>query len=182
MFTTSTTFSLAANVENLTFMGVGNFTGNGNGSDNVIEGGAGLDVLNGGGGADTLRGNGGVDSLNGGAGSDILNGGAGNDIMNGGTENDMFVFAAGFGNDIISGFDANPGPNPPALNQDLLDVRQLGITAANFDASVLVTDLGADTLVTIDVDGLGTITGSITLLGVNGLGANVITQQDFLLL
>ena len=34
---------------------------------------------------------------------------------------------------------------------------------------------------TIDVNGLGTVTGSITLMGVNGIGANVITQQDFLL-
>ena len=40
MFTASTTFTLAANVENLTFTGVGNFTGTGNGSNNVITGGS----------------------------------------------------------------------------------------------------------------------------------------------
>ena len=88
------------------------------------------------------------------------------------------MFAPGFGSDIITGpFDANPAGG----GQDVLDVRGLGITAANFAASVLITDLGADTLVTIDVNGLGTVTGSITLMGVNGNGANVITQQDFLL-
>ena len=175
VFTASNTFTLAANVENLTFTGAGNFTGNGNGSGNVITGGAAIDTLNGNGGDDTLIGNGGVDSLNGGAGNDILIGGAGNDIMNGGTGNDTFVFAPGFGSDVIGGFDANP-----AGGQDRLDLSALGITAANFAASVVITDLGASTLVEIDVDGLGTVTGSILLQGVNGVGANTITQQDFI--
>ena len=147
VFTASNTFTLAANVENLTFTGVGNFAGTGNASNNVITGGAGNDALNGAGGADTLI------------------GGAGNDVMNGGAGNDMFVFAAGFGNDIISGFDANPGPSPPALNQDLLDISGLGITALNFAARVTIADLGADTLVTIDG------TDNILLLGVNGVAA-----------
>jgi hypothetical protein len=96
--------------------------------------------------------------------------------MNGGTGNDTFVFATGFGNDVISAFDANPTDG-----QDLLDLSALGITAANFSTSVAVTDLGADTLVEIDADGLGAVTGSIVLTGVNGTGLNVITQQDFLL-
>ena len=103
VITTSATFTLAANVDNLTFTGAGTFTGNGNGSANVITGNGGTDILNGGGGADTLVGNGGVDSLNGGTGDDILNGGAGNDVMNGGANNDTFLFAAGFGNDVITG-------------------------------------------------------------------------------
>ena len=155
VFTASNIFTLAANVENLTFTGAGNFAGTGNASNNVITGGAGNDLLNSAGGADTLI------------------GGAGNDIMNGGAGNDMFVFTAGFGNDIISGFDANPGPSPPDLNQDLLDIS--GLTAGNFAARVSIVDLGADTVVTIDG------TDTITLLGVNGVGANIITQQDFLL-
>ena len=178
VFTASNTFTLAANVENLTFTGAGNFTGTGNGSSNVITGGAGIDTLNGNGGIDTLVGNGGIDSLNGGAGDDILDGGAGNDVMNGGSGNDTFVFAPGFGSDVIAGFDANPAGG----GQDRLDLSALGITAANFADSVVITDLGANTLVEIDVDGLGTVTGSILLLGVNGVGANTITQQqDFIL-
>ena len=159
VFTASNTFTLAVNVENLTFTGAGNFNGNGNGSNNVVTGGAG------------------IDTLNGGAGNDILDGGAGNDIMNGGSGNDTFVFAPGFGSDVIGGFDANP-----AGGQDRLDLSALGITAANFADSVVITDLGANTLVEIDVDGLGTVTGSILLQGVNGAGANTITQQqDFIL-
>ena len=46
MFTTSATFTLANNVENLTFTGAGNFAGNGNVSANTyITGGAGNDTL-----------------------------------------------------------------------------------------------------------------------------------------
>ena len=170
VFTSSATFSLAANVENLTFTGAGNFTGNGNASNNVITGNGGTDVLNGNGGADTLIGNGAVNSLNGGAGNDVLIGGAGNDVMNGGADNDIFVFADGFGNDMISQFDANA-----TGGQDLLDISDLGITAATFATDVSIVDLGNDTLVTIGAN-------TMTLLGVNGVGANTITQQDFILL
>ena len=61
-------YTLGANVENLTFTGTGNFSGTGNTLDNVITGGAGVDTLNGGDGNDTL---------NGGAGNDTLIGGIG---------------------------------------------------------------------------------------------------------
>ena len=175
VLTTSASFTLATNVENLTFIGVGGFTGNGNGSANEITGGniaAAIDVLSGGGGADILVGLAGVDSLNGDGGNDILNGGAGNDVMNGGAGFDTFVFASGFGNDIISGFDA-VGTGTLA-NQDLLDISGLGVTAGTFVASVIITDLGDHTLVTIGAD-------TITLIGVNGAATNIITQQDFIL-
>lgn len=52
---------LAANVEDLTFAGSGNFVGIGNGLDNVITGGADNDVLTGGAGNDTLNGGQGLD-------------------------------------------------------------------------------------------------------------------------
>ncbi|MBS4698614.1 calcium-binding protein [Aeromonas media] len=72
---TLATYTLGANVENLTNAGNGTFTGDGNSLDNVI---------NGGGGADTLNGLDGNDTLNGGIGNDTLDGGAGNDAMAGG--------------------------------------------------------------------------------------------------
>lgn len=144
-------FTLGANVETLRFIGSGNFIGTGNGGDNLIIGGGGADVLNGGGGNDTIE------------------GGAGTDVMNGGAGNDTFVFKPNFGADVINGFAANP-----TSGQNLLDISGLGITAGNFAESVTITDLGADTLVEIG-------TGSILLLGVNGVGANAITQHDFLL-
>jgi Ca2+-binding RTX toxin-like protein len=61
---------LTANVENLSYIGVGGFLGIGNGLANVITGGAGNDTLNGGAGDDMLVGGGGADALNGGDGVD----------------------------------------------------------------------------------------------------------------
>jgi Ca2+-binding RTX toxin-like protein len=78
---TSTVLSIAnyANVENLSYIGTGNFTGTGNTENNVITGGIGNDALRGGAGDDTLIGGSGNDTLFGGAGADNLQGGAGTD-------------------------------------------------------------------------------------------------------
>ncbi|NQD93143.1 calcium-binding protein, partial [Pseudomonas sp. CrR25] len=138
-----------ANVENLTHFGVNATVATGNGLANVIRGGVGDDVLNG---------------L---AGDDTLEGGTGNDTLIGGLGNDTFMFAAGFGNDSIMDFDANP-----AGGQDLLNIAALGVTAANFAANVTIADVGADTLVSVGG-------GSIRLVGIND--ATTITQADFTL-
>ncbi|MBB3397890.1 Ca2+-binding RTX toxin-like protein [Rhizobium sp. BK060] len=72
-----------ANVENLTFIGTGDFAGTGNGLANIITGGAGNDILDGGAGADTLI------------------GGAGNDIYVADNAADVVTEAAGVGIDEI---------------------------------------------------------------------------------
>ncbi|XUR37333.1 Putative rhizobiocin/RTX toxin and hemolysin-type calcium binding protein [Rhizobium leguminosarum bv. trifolii] len=51
--TTLTSYTLAANVENLAYIGTGTFAGTGNALNNVLAGGAGVDTLNGGMGDDT---------------------------------------------------------------------------------------------------------------------------------
>jgi Ca2+-binding RTX toxin-like protein len=141
VWTSLVSYTLGANVENL-FYGPssGNFTGTGNALNNYIQGGAG---------------------------NDVLTGGAGNDTLNGGAGNDIFMFAAGFGNDSILGFDANPTDG-----QDLLNIAALGVTAANFATNVTIADVGADTLVSVGG-------GSIRLVGIND--ATTITQADFTL-
>ena len=68
--TTLNAYALSANVENLAFTGVGDFTGTGNELNNVITGGAGNDTLSGGLGDDTLDGAGGADAMSGGGGND----------------------------------------------------------------------------------------------------------------
>jgi Ca2+-binding RTX toxin-like protein len=148
VLTDSAAFTLATNVENLTFIGAGNFTGTGNGSSNVITGGSGADVLNGGGGDDRMI------------------GGSGNDIMDGGTGNDTFVFASGFGTDVISSFDANP-----VGGQDILDISGLGVTAASFAADVHITGNATTTMIAIGAN-------SIILAGIN---VTSIDHTDFLL-
>lgn len=82
--TTLASHTMAANVENLAYTGVGNFTGTGNGLANIIDGGAGNDTLSGDGGNDVLNGNAGNDTLNGDAGNDQLFGGLGDDQLRGG--------------------------------------------------------------------------------------------------
>src|SRR5437764_9381576 len=70
--TTLSSYTLTSNVENLTYIGAGNFGGVGNALANIITGGAGNDVLNGGVGNDTLDGGVGADTMTGGLGNDIF--------------------------------------------------------------------------------------------------------------
>ena len=135
--------------------------------ENAI-GGSGSDAITGNGGDNRLDGSGGDDIINAGSGDDIVIGGAGNDTMNGEGGNDVFVFAAGFGNDKILQFDANP-----VGGQDHLDLTAFGITAATFAARVTIADVGADTLITID----GNAAQAIRLVGIDD--ARTVTAEDF---
>jgi Ca2+-binding RTX toxin-like protein len=98
--TSLTSLSLAsyADVENLTFIGVGDASLTGNGLDNRLTGGTGADSLSGATGNDTLIGATGDDSLSGGTGADTLDGGSGHDTLDGGSGNDSLV--GGDGNDV----------------------------------------------------------------------------------
>jgi Ca2+-binding RTX toxin-like protein len=165
---TGSSYTLTGNVENLTYVGSGTFNGAGNGLANTVTGGGMADTLSGGSGNDTLLGLAGNDTLNGSGGNDRLEGGAGNDRLDGGANLDTFVFKPGFGNDRISGFDANPSGG-----QDLIELSGFGITAANFADHVDIADVGADTLVTIGDDASQTI----RLAGIGNAGT--VTVDDF---
>ncbi len=65
-------YTLGTNVENLSFIGSGNFVGSGTSSANVMTGGGGNDTLHGGDGNDTLDGGAGADAMSGGAGNDYF--------------------------------------------------------------------------------------------------------------
>ncbi len=139
------------------------------GIENIV-GSQGNDTISVGNGANVIDGQGGNDIVNAGGGNDVIIGGAGNDTLNGGAGNDTFVFAPGFGNDVIMGFDANP-----TNGQDLLDISALGITAETFDESVSISSFGFITVISIGDENI------VTLAGVSGSGTNAITQQDFIL-
>lgn len=80
----SVTWTLGANVENLSLSGVAAINATGNTLANV------------------LIGNAGHNTLSGGDGNDTLSGGKGNDALNGGTGNDMFQLTRGDGQDTIT--------------------------------------------------------------------------------
>jgi Ca2+-binding RTX toxin-like protein len=69
---TSITYTLTANVENLTLTGSAAITGMGNDLNNAITGNGANNMLSGGVGADSLNGGLGADTLDGGAGADIF--------------------------------------------------------------------------------------------------------------
>ena len=90
----SVTFTLGADLENLTLTGSAAVNGTGNGGANVLTGNAGANSLNGGAGNDVMAGGAGKDRLIGGSGNDTLNGGTGADSLTGGAGRDVFVFTA----------------------------------------------------------------------------------------
>jgi len=87
----SVSFTLAANVENLTLTGTAAINGTGNALDNV------------------LTGNSAANTLSGGAGADTLDGGAGNDSLVGGVGNDTYLFGRGYESDIVTENDSTVG-------------------------------------------------------------------------
>ena len=90
--TTLSSFTLPANVENLTYTGTGYFTGVGNDLGNVMIGGSGGNYLVGGAGSNTLIGGAGNDTLAGGSGlPSTLQGGAGDDTYVASTPGDTIV-------------------------------------------------------------------------------------------
>jgi Ca2+-binding RTX toxin-like protein len=86
------TYTLGANVDNLTLTGTGAINGTGNALDNALTGNT---------GANTLAGNGGNDTLDGKAGADTMKGGTGNDTYYVDNVSDVVTELAGEGNDTV---------------------------------------------------------------------------------
>jgi Ca2+-binding RTX toxin-like protein len=87
----SVSYTLTANVENLSISTNADVSGTGNALDNEIEGANGKNTLDGAAGNDTLFGGGGNYSLLGGTGNDDLDGESGDDTMKGGLGDDDYV-------------------------------------------------------------------------------------------
>lgn len=182
-------YTLAANVENLTFVGVGGFAGTGNTLNNVITGGAGGDTLRSGGGNDTLNGVGGSDVVYGEGGKDFIYGGDGADTLYGGGANDRLQGDAG--DDWLLG-EANRDFMYGGLGNDTLDggadIDQMTGGAGDDTYMVNVAgdvvtekaDEGVDTVhssvaytLSVNVENL-VLTGTVAIKGTGNGGHNTI--------
>ena len=99
----------------------------GTAGNDFLNGLAGNDTINGQNGDDRLFGAEGLDSLNGGNGADILDGGVGNDTLLGGNGADTYVFARGYGQDVIS--ESDDGSNPIDRLEFAADILPTDVTA-----------------------------------------------------
>jgi VCBS repeat-containing protein len=135
------------------FGGLGNDTLKGGSGVDRLEGGEGDDVIDAGSGNDLLLGGAGNDTLDAGSGDDRIEGGAGADLLTGGSGHDAFVFAAGFGKDVITDF-RTTGASADVLEFDI------DLFADFEDAMGSAAQIGADTVFSLDAD------TSVTLRGV----------------
>lgn len=153
------TWSLTANIENLTLTGSVGSNGTGNDLHNIISGNSGANSIAGLDGNDSLFGNNGNDTIYGGAGNDSLDGGAGNDSMVGGDGDDTFVISAT--TDVVVE-DANGGID---------HVRS--VVSWTLGASVEnLTLLGTSTITGTGNAGSNLITGNAVANRLNGLDGN----------
>ena len=104
VISTANSYTLSnTNIDNLTFAGTGNFVGTGNGANNVIIGGAGVDTLTGLGGNDTLTADG---------------------------DADFFLYTANnFGTDTITDFDSNAAGGQDLIDLSGLGITAANLAA-----------------------------------------------------
>lgn len=129
--TSLSSYTLGANVENVTATTSTALTASGNALDNVIKGNSGNDVLFGGDGNDTLLGGAGDDVLEGNAGNDIFDGQGGQNWITTGSGQDTLIFNAASGYLQVDDFsDGN----------DKINMRGTGITLQNAAQNVTLTE------------------------------------------
>ncbi len=144
----SVTYSLAANLENLTLTGTLAIDGTGNDQDNIVIGNGSNNILNGGAGNDTLSG---------GDGSDVLDGGSGTDTMMGGSGNDTYLLddpGDVVAEDINSGIDTIQIGRSYVLSENFENLTLTGAEAINGTGNTLDNSLAGNSAANI-LTGLG---------------------------
>jgi hypothetical protein len=129
------------------------YISSGNGGD-TVTGGGGLDTFLGGAADDILVGGNGNDVIFGDAGVDKITGSGGDDTIDSGSGNDTIAYTSVLdGNDVINGFDENPGGGQDVIDLDALFDTYGGVAVVGTRAShVDISQSGSDTLVRIDTN------------------------------
>ena len=170
------TWTLGANIEDLTLTGSGvGISGQGNSLNNVITGSEQQNWLGGGDGDDTLIGNGGDDVLRGDAGADSMLGGLGNDTYIVDSASDALVELADQGTDVVRSYVSW------TLGENFENLVLLGTAlhatgndldnqlTGNSGANTLIGLAGNDTL----TGGLGNDTFKYDSTGESGIGVGL---------
>ncbi|MYM67519.1 type I secretion C-terminal target domain-containing protein [Pseudoduganella sp. FT55W] len=176
VYTTLSTYTLAANVENLAGPGNGVFNATGNAVNNQIDGGLGNDTLSGLAGNDTLRGSVGNDSLLGGDGDDLLDGGIGANIVDGGAGSDTAVALDDFSAYSVKRPNATDTVLTHATSGEVITLRNIefvsfhGTLMAIQDVQLNIKSVGNDYIRGTDGDDTldGGAAGADTLAGGDG--------------
>ena len=140
-------FTLGANIENLSFSSTIAITGIGNELANTIIGNTLQNVLHGLDGNDSLSGGNGNDTLYGGIGNDTLNGGLDIDYMAGGAGNDLYVV------DVVADTvfeNANEGTDTiqAAFNFSIKDIAHVENLKTTTSGAITLTGNSLDNLIT----------------------------------
>ncbi|MBF2717579.1 calcium-binding protein [Agrobacterium vitis] len=133
--TSSASYTLGDNLENLTYTGTANFTGSGNSADNVLTGGIG---------------------------DDVLDGSTGNDALYGGEGSDVFVFNSSYGNDVVFDFQAS-SDTIDLTGMGFATVSDAAAYASEIEDGVLFNFGNGDTL-TVHGLSYASLNGSDTLM------------------
>lgn len=185
VLSTAGSYTLTANVENLTLLGAAKINGTGNTLANTITGNSASNVLDGREGDDILYGRSGDDTLNGGDGIDYLFGEEGNDELIGDAGDDWLF--GGAGRDILSGGGGDDNLDGGAGLDEMRGGNGNDIyTVSATDDKVIEDDQqgGTDTVKAFVTFTLGDHVEVLDLMGdadINGFGnsaANIITGND----
>ncbi|MBF0626633.1 MAG: DUF4347 domain-containing protein [Magnetococcales bacterium] len=182
------TWTLGANVENLTLTGTRAIYGVGNALNNTLIGNGGDNTLNGEDGDDLLRGGAGHDKLYGGAGNDQLVGGNGEELLSGGAGADQFKYLqAAEGGDTITDFNVSQGDQLVFVSRNFgniaigkLDSSRFGFNTTGRAANasqrfVFNTTTG---VLKYDADGSGTASAAVIIATLNPVPT--LTQSQML--
>src|SRR6266480_2567280 len=138
----------------------------GTAGNDVLNGLAGNDTISGQNGDDRLFGEAGLDTLNGNNGADLVDGGVDPDTLFGGNGGDTYIFARGYGNDLI--IETDDGTNPVDQVQFAADILPADVTARRNGRNLELTVNGTSDKVTIS-----------SYFNNDGVGSQVVEQLHF---